>query len=124
MAQLGGTLSYSDNQPGLRTVITVPSARPRLIERSLSLNPNASGVLLSAATLHAYWGDTDAVLAYVARASRLDPFGGGFPMGDLAVAIAYFANGRYTEALEATVTVLRDRPDIAPALRYQAARTH
>jgi adenylate cyclase len=92
-----------------------------LCERSLSLNPNNPGALGTAATLHAYAGDTDAVLEYVERAIRLDPFGGGGPYSNLAVSIVHFANGRYGDVVEATATVLRERPDMAPALRYRAA---
>jgi hypothetical protein len=91
-----------------------------LVQKALSLNPNAILALDLAAMLRAYAGETDAVRAYVERADRLNPFE-VTPGRNLALAIAHFANGRYEDVLEASSATLRDWPDYAPTLRYRVA---
>ena len=121
-------LSLQDDDPDALAyagflLATIGGDRQRgvaLVQKALSLNPNAILALDHGAILRAYAGETDAVRAYVERANRLNPFEVA-PGRNLAIAIAHFANGRYEDALEATGASLRDWPNYAPTLRYRAA---
>jgi adenylate cyclase len=121
-------LSLQDDDPDALAyagflLATVGGDRQRgvaLVQKALSLNPNAILALDLGAMLRAYAGETDAVRAYVERADRLNPFE-VTPGRNLAIAVAHFANGRYEDALEATGASLRDWPKYAPTLRYRVA---
>ena len=90
-----------------------------LVERALSLNPNCMGALSNGAILYAYAGETEKTLEFDHRAGRLNPLGGRI-LRNLAIAIAYFAAGRYLEVLDATEKMLLENASHAPALRYRA----
>jgi TolB-like protein/class 3 adenylate cyclase len=91
-----------------------------LIEKAIGLNPNSANALRQAGSLHAYAGDTRAALDRQMQADRLNPLEGGLSHR-LGYALAYFVAGEYESVIEWTGTILRDRPNFMPALRYRAA---
>jgi adenylate cyclase len=54
------------------------------------------------------------------RADRLNPLDPGWS-GTLGYVLAYFGTGEHEKVLDWTARILREKPNVAPALRYRAA---
>ena len=91
-----------------------------LVEKSVSLNPNAARALQSGGILRAYAGDTETAIAYLDRSVRLNPMGQK-AFAFWGFALAHFVAGRYEEAVGWTEKALQESQHFAPALRYRTA---
>lgn len=89
--------------------------------RAVELNPNFALAHGNMAAALALGGQPDAAIEAVRRSIRMsprDPF--NYTYLHFA-AIAYFAAGRYHEGIASEEQVLRERPNVSPALRFLAA---
>ena len=91
-----------------------------LVEKAISLNPNNALAFRAGAALHGYIGQAEKAVDYAQRADRLSPLDSGWA-GSLGYVIAYFGIGDHEKVLDWTARILRENPNIAPALRYRAA---
>ena len=91
-----------------------------LIDKSIGLNPNNANAIRTAGFLYAYAGETKTAISYFERSVRLNPLGrtADFYFGH---ALAHFAAGEYELVIEWTAKALRERPNFATAMRYEAA---
>ena len=72
------------------------------------------------AVLHGYLGQAEKAVDYAQRADRLNPLDSGWA-GNMGYVIAYFGIGDHEKVLDWTARILREKPNVAPALRYRAA---
>jgi TolB-like protein len=91
------------------------------IDRALGLNPNLAFAWLASGWLKVYLGESKAALQRFAHATRLSPLESMMPVIKLGVAFAHFFAGDYHKASSVAEQVLREKPDLSPALRYAAA---
>jgi len=91
-----------------------------LAEKATTLNPNHADAYRVGAILHGYLGHLDEALENQRQAERLNPLDGG-AMANMGYVLAYFGVSAYEEVVDFTMRILRERPNIAPALRYRAA---
>jgi TolB-like protein/class 3 adenylate cyclase len=92
-----------------------------LIDRSLALNPNSAEALTYSGMLHAYLGDSETALEYLARSNRLSPVDVQTYNKYTAAAFAHFMADRYEAALEWSDRALAHKLDYQPPLRMRAA---
>jgi tetratricopeptide (TPR) repeat protein len=91
-----------------------------LVEKAIALNPNSGLAFRNAAVLHGYLGQAEKAVDYAQRADRLSPLDPGWA-GNMGHVIAYFGIGDHEKVLDWTARILREKPHVAPALRYRAA---
>jgi len=91
-----------------------------LVERSLSLNPNAAAAFVTAGVLKAFAGDTDGAIACLERGVRLNPMDQR-AYASAAFALAHFVAGRYDDVVEWTGKTSQESQFRVMALRYRAA---
>jgi adenylate cyclase len=70
--------------------------------------------------LYAYKGEIDRAVEHLQQAERLNPLDASWG-GSTAYAIAYFGVGDHKKVVDLTARILRERPNVASALRYRAA---
>jgi adenylate cyclase len=91
-----------------------------LSAKAIALNPNHADAYRMSAIMHGYLGHLDKALDQQRRAERLNPLDSG-PAADMGYVIAYFGVLAHEQVVDFTARILRERPNIAPALRYRAA---
>ena len=91
-----------------------------LVEKAINLNPNSAMAFRFGAVLHGYLGQVEKAVDYAQRADRLNPLDSGWT-GNMGYVIAYFGIGDHEKVLDWTARILREKPHVAPALRYRAA---
>jgi len=91
-----------------------------LVEKAIALNPNSGMAFRNGAALHGYIGQAEKAVDYARRADRLSPLDSGWN-GNVGYVIAFFGVGDHEKVLDWTARILRERPNVAPALRYRAA---
>jgi TolB-like protein/class 3 adenylate cyclase len=91
-----------------------------LVGKAISLNPNDALAFRNGAALHGFLGQAEKAIEYAQRADRLSPFDSGWA-GNEGYVIAYFGTGQHDKVLDWTARILRERPNVALALRYRAA---
>ncbi len=92
-----------------------------LVSHALALDPNSAEAWAMNGMLHAYMGDGDAAPQHLDRSVRLSPLNPWVPWQTHAFTLAYFAAGRYDDALMSNEELLRRNPDHVIALKYKAA---
>jgi TolB-like protein/class 3 adenylate cyclase len=91
-----------------------------LVEKAIALNPNNGQAYRGGAVLYGYLGQAEKAVDYAQRADRLNPLDSGWS-GNTGYVIAYFGIGDHEKVLDWTARILREKPNVAPALRYRAA---
>jgi TolB-like protein/class 3 adenylate cyclase len=91
-----------------------------LVEKAIGLNPNNADAFRNGAALYAYRGEVDRAVEHQQQADRLNPLDAGW-IGGTAYAIAHFGVGDHEKVVDWTARILRERPNVAAALRYRAA---
>ena len=91
-----------------------------LIEKAIALNPNNAQAFRYGAALNGYLGQVERAVEYAQRAERLNPLDSGWA-GNTGNVITYFGVGDHERVLDWTARILREKPNVAPALRYRAA---
>jgi adenylate cyclase len=91
-----------------------------LVEKAIGLNRNNADSFRTAAALYAFKGEIDRAVEHLQQADRLNPLDASWN-GSLVYAIAYFCVGNHEKVVDWTARILRDRPNVAAALRYRAA---
>ncbi|HEU5094797.1 MAG TPA: adenylate/guanylate cyclase domain-containing protein [Reyranella sp.] len=91
-----------------------------LVQKATDLNPNNANACRIAGMIHAYLGEAEKALDCVKRANRLNPLDSGLVV-NMGSVLAYFAVGNHQAVVECTARLLRERPNVAAALRYRAA---
>jgi TolB-like protein len=91
-----------------------------LVEKAIGLNRNNAEAFLGGAILYAYKGEIDKAVEHQQQAERLNPLDSSWT-ARLAYPIAYFGVGDHEKVLDWTARYLRERPNLAGALRYRAA---
>jgi len=91
-----------------------------LVEKAISLNPNSALAFRIGATFHGFLGQVERAVDFAQRADRLNPLDSGWS-GNMGYVIAYFGIGDHEKVLDWTARILREKPHVAPALRYRAA---
>ena len=91
-----------------------------LVEKAINLNSNSALAFRIGAVLHGYLGQVEKAVDYAQQADRLNPLDSGWS-GTLGYVIAYFGTGQHGKVLDWTARILREKPHVAPALRYRAA---
>lgn len=91
-----------------------------LVEKAIALNPNNALAFRIGATLLGYLGQAESAVDYAQRCDRLNPLDAGWN-GNTGFVIAYFGIGDHDKVLDWTAQILREKPNVAPALRYRAA---
>ena len=91
-----------------------------LVEKALTLNPNAIVALNVIGFLQNMVGNHDGAIEYLGRAGRLNPLEGSSQRNNL-MSISHFMAGRYEEACAYAERTLQDNPNFAPSLRRLAA---
>jgi adenylate cyclase len=100
-----------------------------LVEKAIGLNRNNAEAFRVGGNLYAYRGEIDRVVEHLQQCERLNPLDAGWS-GSVAYPIAYFGVGDHEKVVDWTARILRERPNVAGALRYRAAslallgRTH
>jgi tetratricopeptide (TPR) repeat protein len=94
------------------------------VEKALSLNPNLAWGWLYSSWIKASLGETDMALERIDHAQRLSPQDPQVRIQS-ARAFTFFVAGRYEDALAATESVMRDRPNhIIPYLLAIVCAAH
>ena len=91
-----------------------------LVEKAIGLNRNNADAFRVGAVLYAYKGEIDRAVEHQQQAERLNPLDASWS-GNVAYPIAYFGVGDHEKVVDWTARILRERPNVAPALRYRAA---
>ena len=91
-----------------------------LVEKAIGLNRNNAEAFRAGAALYAFKGEIDKVVEHQEQADRLDPLDSSLRR-NLAYLIAYFGVGDYEKVVDWTARILRESPNVAPALRHRAA---
>jgi tetratricopeptide (TPR) repeat protein len=91
-----------------------------LVEKAISLNSNSALVFRMGAMLHGFLVQVEKTVDYAQRADRPNPLDSGWT-GHMGYVLAYFGTGQHDKVLDWTARVLREKPNIVPALRYRAA---
>jgi adenylate cyclase len=91
-----------------------------LVEKAIALNPNNAWAFRIGAGLYGYLGQAEKALEYAELSDRLNPLGSGWT-GNMGYVIAYFGTGQHDKVLDWTARILREKPNVVPALRYRAA---
>src|SRR5262249_35484059 len=91
-----------------------------LVEKAIALNPNSGLAFRNGAVFHGFLGQVEKAVEYAQRADRLNPLDSGWA-GNMGYVIAYFGSGQLDKVLDWTARILREKPNVAPALRYRAA---
>jgi len=91
-----------------------------LIEKAIALNPNNAQAFRYGAALNGYLGQVERAVDYGQRAERLNPLDSGWA-GNVGNVVTYFGIGDHEKVLDWTARILREKPNVAPALRYRAA---
>ena len=91
-----------------------------LVEKAIGLNRNNADAFRAGAVLYAFKGEIDRAVEHQQQAERLNPLDASWN-GNLAYPIAYFGVGDHEKVVDWTARILRERPNVAAALRYRAA---
>ncbi len=91
-----------------------------LVEKAIGLNRNNADAFRVGGILYAYKGEIDRAVEHQQQAERLNPLDAGWS-GSVAYPIAYFGVGDHEKVVDWTARILRERPNVAGALRYRAA---
>ena len=91
-----------------------------LVEKAIGLNRNNADAFRVGAILYAYKGEIDKAVEHQQQADRLNPLDASWRR-NLAYPIAYFGVGDHEKVVDWTARILRERPNVAGALRYRAA---
>jgi TolB-like protein/class 3 adenylate cyclase len=91
-----------------------------LVEKAIGLNRNNAGAFRAGAVLYAFKGEIDRAVEHQQQAERLNPLDASWN-GNVIYPIAYFGVGDHEKVVDWTARILRERPNVAPALRYRAA---
>jgi adenylate cyclase len=91
-----------------------------LVEKAIGLNRNNAEAFRAGAVLYAFKGEIDRAVEHQQQAERLNPLDASWN-GNLIYPIAYFGVGDHEKVVDWTARILRERPNIAAALRYRAA---
>jgi tetratricopeptide (TPR) repeat protein len=114
----------SDILPIAAQVLALPGgdmeAGAALVEKAINLNPNSAQAFRFGAVLHGYLGQADKAVDYAQRADRLNPLDSSWSL-NMGYVIAYFGIGDHEKVVNWTGRILREKPHVAPALRYRAA---
>jgi adenylate cyclase len=102
--------------------VALPAA---VLDRALTLNPNAAGAWMFRGMVHALRNEPAAAIAACERAQRLSPFD---PLGywnDCGFAAAHLAARRFEQAIEWADRALHRQPRVTSAIRVKiAANAH
>ncbi len=91
------------------------------LDQALALNPNLAWAWLFSAYTRAWLGEPEAAIERVTRAMRLSPQDSQFFNMQVAMSLAHFLAGRYTEALSWAEAAVRGHPDYGFASGFVAA---
>jgi TolB-like protein/class 3 adenylate cyclase len=91
-----------------------------LVEKATNLNRNNADAFRVGGNLYAYKGEIDRAVEHQEQCDRLNPLYAGWN-GSLVYPIAYFGVGDHEKVVDWTARILRERPNVAAALRYRAA---
>jgi TolB-like protein/class 3 adenylate cyclase len=91
-----------------------------LVEKAIGLNRNNADAFRLGGLLYAYKGESDRAVEHQQQAERLNPLDAGWS-GNMIYPLAYFGVGDHEKVVDWTARILRERPNVAPALRYRAA---
>jgi TolB-like protein/Tfp pilus assembly protein PilF len=91
-----------------------------LVEKAISLNRNNAEAFRMGSFLYAFKGDVDRAVEHLQQVERLNPLDASLA-GNVTYPIAYFGVGDHEKVVDCTARILRERPNVAPALRYRAA---
>ena len=91
-----------------------------LVEKAIGLNRNNANAFRVSALLCAFKGEIERAVEHQQQAERLNPLDLGWT-GTMAYPIAYFGVGDHEKVVDWTARMLRERPNVAGALRYRAA---
>ena len=91
-----------------------------LVEKAIGLNRNNAEAFRAGAVLYAFKGEIDRAIEHQQQCDRLNPLYAGWN-GSLVYPIAYFGVGDHEKVVDWTARILRERPNVAVALRYRAA---
>jgi len=92
-----------------------------VLDRALTLNPNAAGAWIVRGMIHALRNEPEAAIEACDHAQRLSPFD---PLGywnAVYRAIAHFAARRFEQAIEWADRALHDQPRVISAIRVKVA---
>jgi adenylate cyclase len=90
-----------------------------VVDRALTLNPNAAGAWMISGMIHALHNEPEAAIEACERALRLSPFD---PLGYFnacCFALAHLVARRFEQAIEWADRTLRDQPRVATAIRIK-----
>jgi tetratricopeptide (TPR) repeat protein len=90
-----------------------------VVDRALTLNPNAAAAWMARGFLHALSNHPEASIEAIDRAQRLSPFDPLDFWSAVSVAIAHLAARRFEEAIEWAERALHSQPRLATALRVK-----
>jgi tetratricopeptide (TPR) repeat protein len=90
-----------------------------VVDRALTLNPNAAAAWMARGFLHALSNHPEASIEAIDRAQRLSPFDPLDFWSAVSVAIAHLAARRFEEAIEWAERALHSQPRLATALRVE-----
>jgi adenylate cyclase len=90
-----------------------------VVDRALTLNPNAAAAWMVRGFLHALRNHPEAAIEAIDRAQRLSPFDPLDYWSAVSVAIAHLAARRFEEAIEWAERALHSQPRLATALRVE-----
>jgi TolB-like protein/class 3 adenylate cyclase len=91
-----------------------------LVEKAIGLNRNNADAFRVGGLLYAFKGEIERAVEHQQQAERLNPLDAGWT-GTMAYPIAYFGVGDHEKVVDWTARMLRERPNVAGALRYRAA---
>jgi TolB-like protein len=90
-----------------------------VVDRALTLNPNAFGAWMAKGWIHALRNQPEAAIKAIDRAQRLSPFD---PLGywnAVSLAMAHLSARRFEPAIEWAEHALHDQPRLATAIRVK-----
>jgi len=91
-----------------------------LAEKAIGLNRNNAEAFRVGGLLYAFKGEMDRAVGHQQQAERLNPLDTGWT-GTMAYPVAYFGVGDHEKVVDWTARLLRERANVAGALRYRAA---
>jgi adenylate cyclase len=100
-----------------------PTARSAL-DSAIVLNPNSAQVIAYSAIVNADLGHYETAIEEAQRSIRLSPFDPMLFRAEMALTVAYYYSGRFTEAAEAAMRAIRSNPQFTPAHAFLAASCH
>jgi len=100
-----------------------PTARSAL-DSAIVLNPNSAQVIAYSAVVNADLGHYETAIEEAQRSIRLSPFDPMLFRAEMALTVAYYYSGRFTEAAEAAMRAIRSNPQFTPAHAFLVASCH